>query len=197
MVSELSPSIRDGSYLSAYSQRLERSRSGKSAARKHLLCKNRCCRRGHSPASSPLVKVDHLSCSVQNKHWNFSGQSVVSPSRKTSCRQPQSMSEFRSCGCRHVDRLVTAIRPEVQIAMVAVQDIGSIGAASIADPNKSNRIELELTDDRLNMRQIAVVLSEAMGVPLSAPKPDGRRGDCAGHDARPGPRTGVDQRRKS
>ena len=44
------------------------------------------------------------------------------------------------------------------------------GAASIADPNKFNHVEMELAGDRLNMRQIAVVLSEVTGIPLSAPK---------------------------
>lgn len=67
------------------------------------------------------------------------------------------------------DRLATAILPETRLALVAVQDIGAAGAAAISDPEKFNRLNIELASDWLTMREIAATLSDAMGIKLEAP----------------------------
>jgi uncharacterized protein YbjT (DUF2867 family) len=65
--------------------------------------------------------------------------------------------------------LVTVIRPETRISLVAVDDIGVAAAAVIAEPRRFDGVELELASDYLTMTQIAEVLSRALGTELTAP----------------------------
>ena len=66
------------------------------------------------------------------------------------------------------DRLLTALRPETELSLVAVQDIGTAAAVAFAEPGRFDKIEVELAGDRLSMSEIAAVLSEAMHLPLEA-----------------------------
>jgi uncharacterized protein YbjT (DUF2867 family) len=65
--------------------------------------------------------------------------------------------------------LVTLLKPATRLSLVAVRDVGTAVAAAVAEPERFDRVELELTSDHLSMTEIAAVLSEALGVPLSAP----------------------------
>ncbi|MCE0762414.1 NmrA family NAD(P)-binding protein [Pseudonocardia kujensis] len=65
--------------------------------------------------------------------------------------------------------LVSVVKPRTRLALVAVQDIGSAAAAAIAAPERFDEVELEFASDHLSMTEVAEVLSEALGVPLSAP----------------------------
>lgn len=65
--------------------------------------------------------------------------------------------------------LVSVVKPETSIPLVAVPDIGSAAAAAIAAPEKFNNVELELASDYLSMTQIAEVLTRVLDVRLSAP----------------------------
>jgi uncharacterized protein YbjT (DUF2867 family) len=65
--------------------------------------------------------------------------------------------------------LVSVLRPQTRLSLVAVQDIGTAAAAAIADPERFDRVELELASDHLSMTQIAEVLSRVLGRRLSAP----------------------------
>ncbi|WP_329429932.1 NmrA family NAD(P)-binding protein [Streptosporangium sp. NBC_01495] len=65
--------------------------------------------------------------------------------------------------------LVTVLRPQTRLSLVAVQDIGRAAAAAIAEPERFDRVELELAGDYLPMTEIAEVLSAALGTPLAAP----------------------------
>ncbi|EYF05642.1 Hypothetical protein CAP_2932 [Chondromyces apiculatus DSM 436] len=67
------------------------------------------------------------------------------------------------------DRLLTMLAPSTVLSMVAMQDIGAAAAAAFADPVAWNGVELELAGDRLSMREVAVVLSEALGTHIEAP----------------------------
>lgn len=67
------------------------------------------------------------------------------------------------------DRLITAIKPDTEISMVAVRDIGVAVATAIEHPERFNRVELELAGDRLSMKAIAAVLSDTMNIDLKAP----------------------------
>ncbi|MCP2330847.1 Uncharacterized conserved protein YbjT, contains NAD(P)-binding and DUF2867 domains [Actinoalloteichus cyanogriseus DSM 43889] len=65
--------------------------------------------------------------------------------------------------------LVTLLRPEVRIPVVAVADIGRAAAAAIAAPRRFDGVELELASDYLSMAEVAEVLSRVLGRRLSAP----------------------------
>jgi uncharacterized protein YbjT (DUF2867 family) len=65
--------------------------------------------------------------------------------------------------------LVSVLKPRTRLSLVAVDDIGRAAAAAIAEPERFDRVELELAGDYLSMAEIAEVLSGALGVELSAP----------------------------
>ncbi|WP_419995775.1 NmrA family NAD(P)-binding protein [Streptomyces boninensis] len=65
--------------------------------------------------------------------------------------------------------LVTVLRPETRLSLVAADDIGAAAAAAIAAPERFDRVELELASDYLSMREIAGVLSYELGADLPAP----------------------------
>jgi uncharacterized protein YbjT (DUF2867 family) len=65
--------------------------------------------------------------------------------------------------------LVSVLRPETRLSLVAVADIGRAAAAAIAAPERFHRVELELASDYLSMTEIAEVLTRATGTHLSAP----------------------------
>ena len=68
-----------------------------------------------------------------------------------------------------VGGLVSLLKPQTPLPLVATEDIGSAVAAAIADPDRFHRVELELASDFLTMTEIAAVLSEALGAELTAP----------------------------
>ena len=65
--------------------------------------------------------------------------------------------------------LVSVLNPDTRLSLVAVHDIGRAAAAAIAEPERFDRVELELASDYLSMTEIAEVLSRALGTELSAP----------------------------
>ncbi|HEX6339667.1 NmrA/HSCARG family protein [Umezawaea sp.] len=65
--------------------------------------------------------------------------------------------------------LVSVLRPETRLSLVATHDIGVAAAAAIADPERFDRVELELAGEYLSMTEIAEVLSRVLGTPLPAP----------------------------
>lgn len=65
--------------------------------------------------------------------------------------------------------LVSVLKPETRLSLVAVEDIGAAAASAFAAPERFDGVELELASDYLSMTEIADVLSRALGTPLSAP----------------------------
>ncbi|MFI1462202.1 NmrA family NAD(P)-binding protein [Nocardia carnea] len=65
--------------------------------------------------------------------------------------------------------LVSVLKPDTRLSLAAVADIGRAAAAAVADPERFDRVELELASDYLSMSEIAEVLSDALGTPLTAP----------------------------
>lgn len=65
--------------------------------------------------------------------------------------------------------LVSVLNPETRLSLAAVDDIGEAAAAAIIEPERFDRVELELASDYLSMTEIAEVLSRALGTPLVAP----------------------------
>ena len=65
--------------------------------------------------------------------------------------------------------LVSVLKPGTRLSLIAVEDIGRAAAAAVADPERFDRVELELAGDYLSMTEIAAVLSQALGRPLAAP----------------------------
>ncbi|MEV8287316.1 NmrA/HSCARG family protein [Streptomyces niveus] len=65
--------------------------------------------------------------------------------------------------------LVTLLKPTTRLSLVAVDDIGTVAAAAVAEPARFHGVELELASDHLTMTEIAKVLSHSLGVELTAP----------------------------
>lgn len=65
--------------------------------------------------------------------------------------------------------LVTVVKPGTHLALVAAKDVGRAAAAAVSAPAEFHRVELELASDYLTMTEIAKILSDALGVPLTAP----------------------------
>ena len=61
------------------------------------------------------------------------------------------------------DKLVTALKPETKLQMVAVDDIGRVGAQAFIDAENLNRREIEIAGDAVTMPEAAKVVGEAMG----------------------------------
>ncbi|MGQ4514280.1 NmrA family NAD(P)-binding protein [Streptomyces sp. DW26H14] len=65
--------------------------------------------------------------------------------------------------------LLTVLKPDTELALVAGRDIGTAAAHAFLDPDRFHRVELELAGDLRTMEQIAGTLSAAWGVPVTAP----------------------------
>lgn len=67
------------------------------------------------------------------------------------------------------DRFFTALAADTRLPLVAVQDIGTAGAAVITDPEKFNKMDVEFAGDYLTMTEIAEILSDVLGTKIEAP----------------------------
>ncbi|MBP2478895.1 uncharacterized protein YbjT (DUF2867 family) [Crossiella equi] len=67
------------------------------------------------------------------------------------------------------DRLQTVLRPDTELPLVTVRDIGAAAAAALTDPERFHRAEIELASDRLTVKEVVAVLSDVLGVPLELP----------------------------
>jgi uncharacterized protein YbjT (DUF2867 family) len=63
----------------------------------------------------------------------------------------------------HGDTLITAMKPETVLQMIAVEDIGRFGAQAFTRADALNRREFDLAGDAVAMPQAAAILSEGMG----------------------------------
>lgn len=64
------------------------------------------------------------------------------------------------------DKLVSALKPETVLQMIAVEDIGKFGALAFERADQMNGVELDIAGDELTLPQAASVLGKAMGKPL-------------------------------
>lgn len=64
-------------------------------------------------------------------------------------------------------RLVSLIRSDLSIQLTAVEDIGRFVAAVLADKSRFGGATLKIASDRLTGRELAVILSEAIGRPIA------------------------------
>jgi len=64
------------------------------------------------------------------------------------------------------DKLVTAMKPDTRLQMVAVEDIGRIGARAFTDAAGMNGREIDFAGDAVTMPQAAAALSKGFGRPL-------------------------------
>lgn len=67
------------------------------------------------------------------------------------------------------DRLLTTLKPDTVLSLIAVDDIGAVAAAAFQDPERLNQQKIELAGDRLTLKAIAAILSGLLGKPLVAP----------------------------
>lgn len=63
-------------------------------------------------------------------------------------------------------KITTAMDPETKLQMVAVKDIGRVGARAFVDAEAMKGEEISIAGDELTMPEATAVLSEAMGKPL-------------------------------
>ncbi|GAA4099737.1 NmrA/HSCARG family protein [Streptomyces hundungensis] len=65
--------------------------------------------------------------------------------------------------------LLTVLKPDTELALVAVRDIGAAAAHALRDNDRFHEVELELAGELRTMEQIAQTLSAVWGVPVTAP----------------------------
>jgi uncharacterized protein YbjT (DUF2867 family) len=63
------------------------------------------------------------------------------------------------------DKVVSALKPETVLQMIAVPDIGQYGALAFTDPRFKN-LELDLAGDAVTLPQAAATIGQALGRPL-------------------------------
>lgn len=63
----------------------------------------------------------------------------------------------------HGDALITAMKPDTKLQMIASDDIGRFGAAAFTDADKYNGVELDLAGDAVTMTEAAAGLSKKLG----------------------------------
>jgi uncharacterized protein YbjT (DUF2867 family) len=61
------------------------------------------------------------------------------------------------------DKLVTPMKPETKLQMIAVDDIGKFGAKAFAEADQMKNLELDLAGDAVTMPEAAAGLSELLG----------------------------------
>ncbi|MDT0320538.1 NmrA/HSCARG family protein [Streptomyces millisiae] len=65
--------------------------------------------------------------------------------------------------------IVTLLKPDTRLSLVASRDIGAAAAAALTAPERFHGVELELASDYLSMTEVAEVLSRVLDRELSAP----------------------------
>jgi uncharacterized protein YbjT (DUF2867 family) len=63
------------------------------------------------------------------------------------------------------DKLISAVKPDMVLQMIAVSDIGQYGALAFTDPRFTN-LEIDIAGDAATMAQTAAILSKALGRPI-------------------------------
>ena len=61
------------------------------------------------------------------------------------------------------DKLVTAMKPDTKLQMIAVDDIGRVGARAFTDAEKLNKREIEIAGDSVTMPEAAKIVGKALG----------------------------------
>jgi uncharacterized protein YbjT (DUF2867 family) len=61
------------------------------------------------------------------------------------------------------DKIMTAMKPETKLQMIASDDIGKFGAAAFAESTKWNRAEVDLAGDAVTMPEAAQIVSGIVG----------------------------------
>jgi len=61
------------------------------------------------------------------------------------------------------DKLVSALRPETKLQMIAADDIGKFGAKAFSDADQMKNVELDIAGDAVTMPEAAAVVSEIVG----------------------------------
>ncbi|MGW0043606.1 NmrA family NAD(P)-binding protein [Rhodococcus sp. NPDC003348] len=64
--------------------------------------------------------------------------------------------------------IVTALRPDTRVDLIAAADIGRVAAAAFADPARFDRLEIDLAAESLTMSEIAATLTRVTGTSVRA-----------------------------
>jgi uncharacterized protein YbjT (DUF2867 family) len=66
----------------------------------------------------------------------------------------------------HGDKLITAMKPETSLQMIAVEDVGRFGARAFTDAERLAGREIDLAGDAATMPQAAATLARAFSRPI-------------------------------
>ena len=64
------------------------------------------------------------------------------------------------------DKIMAAMKPETRLQMVAVEDIGALGARAFTNASEMKGAEIDLAGDAKTMPEATAILSRALGKPL-------------------------------
>jgi uncharacterized protein YbjT (DUF2867 family) len=65
------------------------------------------------------------------------------------------------------DKLMIALPPTTKLQMIATEDIGKLGARAFTHAAEMNGQEIDMAGDALTFPEIASILSEALGKPIT------------------------------
>ncbi|MGE0865528.1 MAG: NmrA/HSCARG family protein [Vicinamibacterales bacterium] len=65
------------------------------------------------------------------------------------------------------DHLVSTLKPDTKLQMIAVRDIGEYGALAFLDDARFRNLELDIAGDEVTLPQAADTIGRALGKPLS------------------------------
>lgn len=73
------------------------------------------------------------------------------------------MSNLVSPWFLNADKLVSALKPDTTLQMIAVADIGQYGALAFTDAARFKNLEIDIAGDARTMTETAAILSKALG----------------------------------
>lgn len=65
------------------------------------------------------------------------------------------------------DELVSALKPDTELQMIAVDDIGKLGALAFVEHERMNGLEIDIAGDAATMPRVAELMGTAKGRPLT------------------------------
>lgn len=76
------------------------------------------------------------------------------------------MSNLTSPWFLNGDKLVSALKPDTVLQMIATEDIGQYGALAFTDAARFKNLEIDIAGDAKTMTETATILSKALGRPI-------------------------------
>jgi uncharacterized protein YbjT (DUF2867 family) len=95
------------------------------------------------------------------RHAGFERWTVLKPAfLMDNFAQPKAKFMFPHLQQRHI---VTALRPDTHMQLIAADDVGAFARAAILDPERFDHRDIELAVEALTMSEVAATLSRVLG----------------------------------